>query len=215
MSQSHKITFSYLLWLYLAWTVYIEVMYQSLSSYGFYGEVIGELVRFIIFIAPLFLVFQKIEFPKFTDLGFHGDFIKNISIGIVASVIFIAISAPLTMLLKGKAIGMDNISGLSIWAALSVAVVIEEIVFRGYLLNSFLDYGKTIAVLVSSIFFVLIHFPGWWLLESHTSLASWIITSGSIFILGVILGFLFLRFKSLWICILVHSANNLVAAIVR
>ena len=52
-------------------------------------------------------------------------------------------------------------------------------------------------------------------LETHPSLASWIMTSGSIFLLGVILSILFLRFNSLWICILVHSANNLVAATVR
>ena len=215
MSQSQKITFAYLLWLYLAWTVYVAFMYQGLISYGVYGEIIGELARFIIYIAPLFWVFQKIEFPRFTDLGFHGNFIKNVSIGIVASIIFIAIAAPLTMLSKGMDIGVESISVAPIWVALSFAVVIEEIVFRGYLLNSFLSYGKAKAVLASSILFLLIHFPGWWLLETHLSLASWITTSGNIFILGVILSILFLRFKSLWICILVHSANNLVAATVR
>jgi len=215
MRHNHKITFAYLLWLYLAWTVYVGSMYQGLISYGVYGEIIGELARFIIYIAPLFWIFQKIEFPKFTDLGFHGNFIKNISIGIVASIIFIAIAAPLTMLSKGMDIGVESISVAPIWVALSFAVVIEEIVFRGYLLNSFLCYGKAKAVLISSILFLLIHFPGWWLLETHPSLASWITTSGSIFILGVILSILFLRFNSLWICILVHSANNLVAATVR
>ena len=212
MRHNHKITFAYLLWLYLGWTVYVAYIYQNLITYGAYGEIINELARFVIYVMPLFWILPKIEFPKFTDLGFHGDFIKNISIGIVVSIIFIAIAAPLTMLSKGMDIGVESISVASIWVGLSFAVVVEEIVFRGYLLNSFLCYGKAKAVLVSSILFLLIHFPGWWLLGTHSSLVGWITTSASIFILGVILSILFLRFNSLWICILVHSANNLVAA---
>ena len=162
MRHNHKITFSYLVWLYFVWTVYVGFIYQDLISYGVYGEIIGEVVRFIIYVAPLFWVFQKIEFPRFTDLGFHGNFIKNISIGIVASILYIAIAAPLTMLSKGMDIGVESISVAPIWVALSFAVIIEEIVFRGYLLNSFLCYGKVKAVLISSILFLLIHFPGWW-----------------------------------------------------
>ena len=119
------------------------------------------------------------------------------------------------MLSKGMDIGIESISVAPIWVTLTVAVVIEEIVFRGYLLNFYLNYGKAVAVLVSSLLFLLIHFPGWWILETHPSLASWITTSGNIFILGIILGILFLRFKSLWVCILVHSANNYIAATVR
>jgi membrane protease YdiL (CAAX protease family) len=215
MSQNHKITFIYLLWLFIAWAFYIEFIYQRLTPYAVYGEIFSEIMRFVIFIAPLFLVFKKIEFPGFTDLGFHGNFIKNISIGIIASIIFIAISAPLTMILKGKDIGIENLSVAPMWVALTCAVVIEEVVFRGYMLNSFLDYGRSMAVLISSIFFLLIHYPGWWILETHPSLASWITTSAGIFILGIVLGLLFLRFNSLWVCILVHSANNLVAATIR
>jgi len=94
MRHNHKITFAYLLWLYLGWTVYVAYIYQNLITYGAYGEIINELARFVIYVMPLFWILPKIEFPKFTDLGFHGDFIKNISIGIVVSIIFIAIAAP-------------------------------------------------------------------------------------------------------------------------
>ena len=173
MSQSHKIAFIYLLWLFLAWSIYVSLIYQHLSSYTVYGELIGELARLTIFIAPLYIVFQKIDFPKPSDLGIHKNILKSIFIGVILSIVFIAISMPLTMLLKGKAIISQEISSVPIWAALSVAVIVEEIIFRGYLLNAFLDYGKTLAVLISSIFFVLIHYPGWYMFDMQPSLLNW------------------------------------------
>jgi len=215
MSQSHKIAFIYLLWLFLVWSIYVAFIYQQLSSYTVYGKLIGELVRVTIFVVPLYVIFQKIKSPKPSDLGIHNNVLKSIIIGVVLGIIFIVIAVPLTMLAKGKEFITDEISSVPIWAALSVAVIVEEIIFRGYLINAFLGYGKSLAVLISSILFVLIHYPGWYMLEMQPTLLNWVTASGSVFILGIILGLLFLKFRSLWICIIIHSANNLVAAIVK
>jgi len=120
---------------------------------------------------------------------------------------------PLTLMAKNQSLTLEVNSNAPVWAVLSVAVVVEELVFRGYLLNYFERYGKITAIMASSLLFVLIHYPGWWLLDMQPSLFAWLQSSFSIFFLGVVLSVIFLRYRSLLACIMIHSTNNLIASI--
>ena len=89
---------------------------------------------------------------------------------------------------------------------LFLAVVImaplgEEIVFRGFLQKFLEEYWKDItrAVLVTSLFFAMIHFNPFWTIQ--------------IYLLGVILGFLSWKTKSIIPSIVLHSMNNGIAFI--
>ena len=81
-------------------------------------------------------------------------------------------------------------------AVVIVAPIGEEIVFRGFLQKFLEDYWKDItrAVLVTSLFFAMIHFNPFWTIQ--------------IYLLGVVLGFLAWKTKSVFPSIMLHSINN-------
>jgi len=81
-------------------------------------------------------------------------------------------------------------------AVVIVAPISEEVVFRGFLQKFLEDHWKDItrAVLVTSLFFAMIHFNPFWTIQ--------------IYILGVVLGFLAWKTKSVIPSIMLHSINN-------
>ena len=81
-------------------------------------------------------------------------------------------------------------------AVVIVAPIGEEILFRGFLQKFLEEYWKDItrAVLVTSLFFAMIHFNPFWMIQ--------------IYMLGVILGFLAWKTKSVFPSILLHIINN-------
>ena len=81
-------------------------------------------------------------------------------------------------------------------AIVIVAPIGEEILFRGFLQKFLEEYWKDItrAVLVTSLFFAMIHFNPFWTIQ--------------IYMLGVILGFLAWKTKSVISSILLHIVNN-------
>ena len=86
-------------------------------------------------------------------------------------------------------------------AVVIMAPVGEEIVFRGFLQKFLEEYWKDItrAVLVTSLFFAMIHFNPFWTVQ--------------IYLLGVILGFLAWKTNSIIPSIVLHSMNNGIAFI--
>ena len=97
-----------------------------------------------------------------------------------------------------------------------IAPITEEILFRGYIQQKLTElYRFQKALLITSILFVAIHFPGWLLINSvyDSSLFQLIDTSLRIFFLSLFLGWLVHKTKSLYPSILVHSGNNFISAI--
>ena len=78
--------------------------------------------------------------------------------------------------------------------------IVEELMFRGVILNRFLGIAPTwLAVLISGIFFALLH-DGIHALEiAFTSLT------------GIWLALLYVRFRNLWLCIIAHIVHNFLA----
>ena len=76
-----------------------------------------------------------------------------------------------------------------------LAPVVEEMLFRGIFLRSFLHrYGPWTAILLSSLLFGLVHFdPG------HVVLAT---------LLGIALGWLYYATRSLWPSVIAHAFQN-------
>ncbi len=98
----------------------------------------------------------------------------------------------------GKIMQPESTLGL-IFLFLAIVVMApigEEIVFRGFLQKFLEEHWKDItrAVLVTSLFFAIIHFNPYWTIQ--------------IYILGIILGFLSWRTKSIIPSIILHSINN-------
>jgi hypothetical protein len=87
----------------------------------------------------------------------------------------------------------------------------EELLFRGFVLpklNESLPFWP--ANLLQAALFAAIHWPNWlWVGGLHWSLVP---PSISIFILGVLLGWLTRRTNSIWPAVVVHMVNNFIAA---
>lgn len=88
------------------------------------------------------------------------------------------------------------------------APVIEELVFRGYIFTNLeRTTGKVQAVLISSVLFVLIHFPGWIFL-SELKGEAFLTATGQVFLFSLVQGVIRLYAKSVYPNIAVHLINN-------
>ena len=80
---------------------------------------------------------------------------------------------------------------------ISMAVIpgiVEEIMFRGIILTNLAPYGKGMAVVASGLLFGLM----------HMNPSQFFYTT----VLGIILGYIYLKTRSIWICIIIHFVNN-------
>ncbi len=90
------------------------------------------------------------------------------------------------------------INGLTILLAVFIGPLMEELVFRGLLLQRFISkFGTANAILGSSLLFGMLHF------ESFIAAT----------IFGIFMCLLFLKTNNLWIPLIVHWTNNALAVI--
>lgn len=159
------------------------------------------------------------------DLGFSiqpRDF-SYIGIGLLLQVAMALLLLPLSNLLFPDGTPpqevADAIAGADsrmvqlslILAAVVVAPVTEELMFRGVLLKALERHGRTFALVVSALVFSLVHVLG---LDLDMLWQSAAVVLPPIFILGLVLGWLTQRKGRLGPAILLHSGWNLLAAFV-
>ena len=80
-----------------------------------------------------------------------------------------------------------------------VPALCEEFLFRGVFLKNLLPYGKTVAVVVSSLYFALM----------HQNLFQFLYT----FAAGLAFGYIFIRTGSIWCGVLAHFLNNFLSVL--
>lgn len=75
----------------------------------------------------------------------------------------------------------------------------EEVFFRGIILARFAGhYPEKKALLFSALLFALMHLNPWQAVHA--------------FVMGLFLGWIYLRFRSLWLCMVIHGYNNILAS---
>lgn len=202
---------TYVIWLFAGWTTYVAYIYPLLGdSSSLIRTAIGELFRLIIFVSPFLLIFRK-WFPV-VELRAELPSKSAMQTGLIVAIAWA--SASLIFAIIGLQKQYSGLPDIYFWlTGFSIATVIEEIVFRGYFVNQLLAFGSTAAIGLSSVIFVLIHYPGWLLLGTHATVHSFVTASASIFLLGVVLGILLIKTGSIWPCVMVHAANNLAAVL--
>lgn len=89
----------------------------------------------------------------------------------------------------------------------------EEIVFRGFILQKAQELtGFWVANIISSVLFLLIHFPRWYkdgLLQG----GFFNLLSAMVFVIvfSLVQGYILKRTKSLWSCMITHSISNIIS----
>lgn len=135
------------------------------------------------------------SFAGFSAAGFNPNIILSGTVWVIAAQIVLE---PLMAMLPS----MENAGvGRGFWACVTAVVlapVFEEILCRGLVLETVRRcWGDAVAVLISALFFGLVH------VEPSTALAG--------FVVGGIFGTIYIRTHSLFSTIILHSINNVFA----
>ncbi|MCL2421336.1 MAG: CPBP family intramembrane metalloprotease [Defluviitaleaceae bacterium] len=86
--------------------------------------------------------------------------------------------------------------------------ITEELVFRGFLLNAFLKKVEPVkAVIASETLFALIHVPIW--IYRGFDVVTILVSLVSVFVIGALFAFSFIKTKNIWVPIVLHMAWNL------
>ncbi|MHA1930963.1 MAG: CPBP family intramembrane glutamic endopeptidase [Promethearchaeota archaeon] len=98
----------------------------------------------------------------------------------------------------------DKKNRLSILILFIITMIMEELIFRYYLINLLfhtLDLSVVLVLIVSSLFFSLYHIHTWFTYKNIRILGIFLSNS---FLLGLFLGYIFLNLGFLY-CIVIHS----------
>ena len=184
---------------------------QTDKIYLYLSFLIGQIV---IILPPIYyLNFKKksiYDSLRFKPVSFD-TLVNSVLLSISVIILFDALERIINKIVPtpdyiidlGKIMQPDSAMGF-IFLFLAVVIMApigEEMVFRGFLQKFLEEYWKDItrAILISSLIFAMIHFNPYWTIQ--------------IYLLGIILGFLSWKTKSIIPSIILHSLNNGIAFI--
>jgi membrane protease YdiL (CAAX protease family) len=124
----------------------------------------------------------------------------------VAAVVILLVWNGLRVAVTGASIDrFGQLGGLALVSVL-VGAFVEELLFRGVIQTRLSEtLGSWPAVLLAAALFLLIHVPGWLLLDLPVNAQ----VVGSVFAIGVICGALRHSTRSIWPAVAAHWANNI------
>ncbi|MEK3660129.1 CPBP family intramembrane glutamic endopeptidase [Paenibacillus sp. FSL F4-0236] len=166
-------------------------------------------IKIVVWVIPVILLVIIMEKSKpFSYLQLHHNFRKSLKWTGWVSLALILFYFVINLIVLNN--NIDFQIGFNGWLNTILLVgITEEIVFRGFLLRKLMDsFRFWIANTVTALLFVSIHFPIWFykgLFEFPYILSS-ILT---VFVLGIIFGFVYKKSNSLWSVIIIHSLYNL------
>lgn len=199
-----------LLFLVIQFVTIIPVMMGAMLVYGTdnsaaFTEVIMGLGLPLAFIAGAWYLTQRRGLSN-TAYEWKSNFIPLIIIGLILTFSVSYIVGSMLTYLPGYEAMMDSYKAMfgdiePMELILTVAVIgpiCEEIIFRGVILEGLLKkYDANKAIFFSALIFSIIH------LQPLQIIAT--------FFVGLILGWIYLKTQSLWVCIAIHIINNFVA----
>ena len=153
----------------------------------------------------LWLFMKHVDREKFINLGFHfKNRLKEFNYGIVIGA-FILIVGYLLLLFMDEInfneIVFNSKEVIITILAYAIVALIEEALFRGYILrNLMISYNKYIALIISSILFSAVH--GF---NPNIDLIGFV----DLFFAGILLGISYIFTKNLWFPIALHFSWNL------
>lgn len=214
-SQNHnadiKKLSSFIVIFFLIWIVrqyiYITVD-QSLEGYP--KTLLSITTKAICWLGLLYLYTKYVYKSKISELIKFNINKKGILWAGIFGAILLTTNLIYNQISKGYLFDI-NLSFRGVLSAAIAAPLIEEFVFRGFILTKIAELIPfPYANLTTSILFVAIHFPGWLIWGGGISL----IPTLSIFAVSIIWGYLYKQTQTIWSPILAHSLNNIVSMIV-
>ena len=165
-------------------------------------SVIGDIVVIILYIISIRLLYKLYQKTRITDINIFPtltEWTQIIFFSIIIHICYVlAESAAVSFFLPSYSIDYDY-KGLMLFSAVIPGPILEEIIFRGILLNQFnKKHAFWIANLIQALVFATLHF----------NIQLFIFY----FLFGITVGIIS-KYRSLYYCILIHIFNNVSAAI--
>ena len=205
---------------YIIWIVRATIFYNAVDL-SIESEtrrlIFSNVIKFSLWLIPagLYLFYRErqnllINLKITSPINWRG-----LGIGLAASVLYFVVVFTVDKLYSNRTLTPLLHASASAWlvtlAQVFFSPISEEILFRGFVLPQLMDrmpFWK--ANIIQAILFTAMHWPNWiWVNGFQT----WIIvTSVSIFILALFLGWLLRRTNSIWPSIVVHIINNFLSS---
>lgn len=205
-TKNHDIYFYiFIILFFTVWTLMELVIYPIYSE----NRVLKNITKLIIWIMPTFLyITYIIKENIFTNLKLVGNYKKALKWTVIMGLTltcYISLNIYITKgVLKFNYNGTIN----EFIAHVVIAGVVEEIVFRGFILQRMMKkFSFRISNLISSMLFVVVHFPKWFKSGDFNSIAILNQFCG-VFILGLIFGWTYKKSNCLLTCMIIHALNN-------
>ncbi|MDB5193266.1 MAG: metal-dependent rane protease [Segetibacter sp.] len=174
---------------------------EKMKAEGFY---IGYVIVSILFLLVTWLMRKFVDRASFNSLGFTWQGYKfDAWIGFSTAVAIMGIGSLILVFagyLMFNSIAFDPYNFFTQLIFMLIVATVEEITFRGYLLNNLMQsMNKWVALFISALLFALVHAgnPG----ANFLPLLN-------VFIAGVLLGANYIFTKNLWYGIFLHFAWN-------
>ena len=166
-------------------------LFRNALGYQWLSGVLVPLSTALPFAAYLF--FRKkdpSDYLKFEKVGFTGGLLCVVAgLGVVYE-------SPGSILSQG-----ESLEAILLEIAVTAVLVpfMEEFAFRGVILSALRKYGMGFSIVVSGVLFGLAHLDA-----SSVVFAT---------IAGLVFGFLYAKTNNLWLTVLIHALNNLIAVL--
>jgi len=197
--------------LFVLWTLRWTTFLKFIPTSNYILEAIIKIIIWIALPALYLLICNKINPWKYLKLVPATK--KVILWSIFISLIWFGIQ----LILNIKSYGYHFYWNKNIgdWVNIFLIVgITEEIMFRGFILGKlreWMNFGK--ANIIQAVLFALIHIPYWIVFSKENfatgSIIEYLLSIGSVFVIGLIMGYLTKKTNSLWPAILSHSFGDL------
>ncbi len=205
---------------YIIWIVRATIFYNTvdLSIESEMGRLVfSNIIKFLLWVIPvgLYVFYRERKNPLIHLKVASPINWRGLGIGFAASVLYFVVVFTVEKIYSGRTLMPLLHASASAWlvtfAQVLFSPISEEILFRGFVLPQLMDrmpFWK--ANIIQAILFTAMHWPNWiWV----NGFQAWsIVTSVSIFILALFLGWLMRRTNSIWPPIVVHIINNFLAS---
>lgn len=208
----------YLIWIFRATIFYNAVDLSIESETG--RLLVSNIIKFLLWVIPagLYVFYRERKNPLINLKVISPINWRGLGIGFAISALYFVIAFTVEKLYSNRTLTPLLHASASTWlvtfAQVFFSPISEELLFRGFVLPQLMDrmpFWK--ANMIQAILFTATHWPNWlWVNGFQT----WIIvTSISIFILALFLGWLLRRTNSIWPPIVVHIINNFLTSFAR
>ena len=190
----------------------LGILYKNNSFIKENIKIVGCIFNFLLIIITI--IFVKSRKQRLNTIGLNGRWKLSLIIGLILSLFYFYCNC-LSHLIEGRElISISEILFLAIYFLL--VSVCEELVFRGYIgtrLNGLIK-NKYIALFITGILFVVMHFP-YRMIAANMSLSDfdigWLI---NLFIFHLVMNFIYMKTNSIYGSIIPHWISDLAYEIV-